>query len=249
VTPRRSLGEHAAPGDADDVSDPASLLWRLEGTGCTACNARREAGASSVGWFLRENYHEAATLTALIHRRFCGPHLAMLLASRDPHLGVTLEFLARRQVATLEGFRQGLRRRWRAPWSFAFQRGRRLPAEAQPVDRPDRCQFCAAGSAAAVVAVADVVELLHDGRGRSAYQASDGLCGPHAWIALREAPKEVSDWLAEDMQGRLRTAEAEIDSWYASLRGGASGDFRTQAWARAAHLLWGGVAEPGARMR
>ena len=249
MTPRGSPGERATPGPPDDVSDPASLLWRVDGGGCPACNARREAGASSVGWFLRENYHEAATLTALIHRRFCGPHLAMLLGSRDPHLGVTLEFLARRQVATLEVFRHRLRRRWYAPWSVAFQRGRRLPAEAQPVDRPDRCQFCAAGSAAAVVAVADVVELLHDGRGRSAYQTSDGLCGPHAWIALREASKEVSDWLAEDMQGRLRAAEAEIDSWYASLRGGASGDPRTQAWARAAHLLWGGVAEPGAGMR
>lgn len=249
MTRIKQFGEHPAPGEADGVSDPEFLLWRVEGPGCPACRARREAGASSVGWFLRENYHEAATLAALIHRRFCEPHLAMLLGGRDSHLGVTLEFLARRQVATLEVFRRRLRRRWRAPWSVAFRRGRRLPAEAQPVDRPDRCQFCAAGSGAAVVAVADVVELLHDGRGRSAYRASDGLCGPHAWMALREAPKEVSDWLADDMQGRLRAAEAEINSWYASLRGGASGDPRTQAWAGAAHLLWGGVAEPGGRVR
>ena len=245
----KDFGEHAAPGEAAGVSDPASLLWRVEAAGCPACNARRGAEASSVGWFLRENYHEAATLTALIHRRFCGPHLAMLLGSRDPHLGVTLEFLARRQVATLEAFRRGLRRRWRAPWSLAFHRGRRLPADAQPVDRPDRCQFCAAGSVAAMVAVSDVVELLQDAGGRAAYQASDGLCGPHAWIALREAPQAVGDWLAEEMQGRLRAAEAEIDSWYASLRSGAPGDPRTHAWGGAAHLLWGGVVEPGARMR
>jgi hypothetical protein len=228
------------------VPDSASLRWRIEAGGCPACNAASRAEVSSVGWFLRENYHQAETQKALVRRRFCRQHLAMLLASRDPHLGVTLEFLARRQAETLERFRDGLFRRRLLLWR-RWSGGRRgLPADAEPVDPADRCQFCAAGRTAATVAIADVIEILHDSREQSAYLASDGFCCPHGWNALREAPAPLSDWLAGDMQRRLRQAEAAIDSWYASRRGGEPQISADQAWARAAELLWGSRA-PGRR--
>jgi hypothetical protein len=120
----------------------------------------------------------------------------MLLASGDPHLGVTLEYLSRRQMQTLERFRNGLLGRGLMPWRGRWGRRPSLPRDAQPVDRPERCQFCAAGRTAAIVAIADVVELLDHNQGRSEYRASDGLCCPHAWIALREATGVVGDWLA-----------------------------------------------------
>ena len=199
----------------------------------------RSAGSS------RENYHEAATLTALIHRRFCGPRGNVLASgSRTWESPWSFSPAARlrpwRCSATgcdAAGTRHG-------PWLSSVaadcptKRSRSIGRIAASSAQRGQCRRRRRGRGRG--------EALHDGRGGfRAYQTSDGLCDPHAWIALREAPKEVSDWLAEDMQGRLRAAEAEIDSWYASLRGGASGDPRTQAWARAAHLLWGGVA--GAR--
>jgi hypothetical protein len=227
----------------DAAGGASSLGWRTDAPGCPACNAAHQAEVASLGWFLRENYHQAETLAALVRRRFCRQHLAMLLASRDAHLGVTLEFLARRQAETLERFRARLLGRRPRLWGRWLRRRRRaLPDDAQPVDQPERCQFCAAGRTAATVAITDVTELLEDPPGRAAYLASDGLCCPHAWIALREAPLEVSSWLAEDMQRRLREAEADIDGWYVSRREGGSLMPASQAWARAAGLLWGSAA-------
>lgn len=207
--------------------------------GCPACNAATDAEAASLAWFLRENYRQAETLTALAHRRFCREHLRRLLGSRDPHLAATLEHLTRRQAEALERFRERALRRRLLP-----SPRRRLPGEAQPVDEPERCQFCAGGRRAATVAITDVIDLLRSERWRVAYRASDGLCCPHAWTALREAPAEVADWLAGDTHRRLREAEAEIDEWYRSLRRGARMSSGAAAWADAAHLVWGNAAGP-----
>ena len=233
--PRREAATRSGPGAA-----PAA--WRLRTRGCPACAAAREAEAASFAWFLRENYRQAETLAALAHRRFCREHLRLLLASRDAHLAATLEHLARRQSEALEAFQaRALRRRLLLP---AVSRWRRVPRQLQTADEPDGCQFCTGGRRAATVAVAEVLELLREDRWRAAYVASDGLCCPHAWMALCEAPAEVAGWLAAETQRRLGLAQTGIDDWYRSLRRGAPTTSAAPAWAEAAHLVWGDLAGP-----
>lgn len=220
----------------------ATLLWRVRGRGCPACAAQREAETYALGWFLLENYRELATLRALMSSRYCARHLTALVAKREPKLSVTLEFLVREEVGILRRFREELRRRRWVPWRRSNAGERRLPRHARPADRPSRCPLCDSGSTAATVAVEEVLSLLETNEGRSAYAASDGLCGPHGWMALRDAPARIADCLAADLERRLRSIGVELDRYYAYQRGRDDAYAHSNTWVRALHLVWGDTA-------
>lgn len=219
---------------------PMAFLWRLRQPGCPACLARQELEASSLSWFFLENYREGPTLRALIGKRFCAAHVGMLLAAGELKLSVTLEFLAGVEAATIGQFRKELRRHRHDRRSRLFGRGgRRVPPRALRADEPDHCPSCEAGRTAATVATAEVLSLLDDPRGRSAYAESQGLCRPHAWLALGDASNHVADWLAQDLQRRLLAAQRELNRYFEYLQGADAGYPRSGTSARAARLLWG----------
>ena len=217
----------------------ATLAWRLQGPGCAACAAQREAETSALAWFLLENYRERATLNALAQSRYCVRHLTALLTQREPKLSVTLEFLVREEVRTVRGFRAALPRKRRTPWSGSTAGQRRLPRSARPADEPARCPLCEAGATAAAVAVDEVLILLGAEEGRSAYAASDGFCGPHAWIALREVPAGSADWLAGDFEKRLERMLPALNRHVGYQRGTDRAYADTDTWVEAIRLVWG----------
>ncbi len=217
----------------------ATLVWRLQGPGCAACAAQREAETNALAWFLLENYRERATLNALAQSRYCVRHLTALLTQREPKLSVTLEFLVREEVTTVRGFRAALPRKRRTPWSGSTAGRRRLPRSARPADEPARCPLCEAGATAAAVAVEEVLILLGAEEGRSAYAVSDGFCGPHAWIALREVPAGSADWLAGDFEKRLERMLPALNRYVGYQRGTDRAYADTDTWVRAIRLVWG----------
>ena len=116
---------------------------------------------------------------------------------------------------------------------------RRLPRHARPADEPCRCPLCESGATAATVAIEEVLSLLEAEEGRAAYAASDGLCGPHAWVALRDAPAESAGWLAADVERRLQSIGAELSRYFAYQRGEDQAYVDSDAWVRATRLVWG----------
>lgn len=217
----------------------ATLLWRLREPGCPACAARGEAETNALAWFFHENYRERATLRALTTSRYCVRHLNALLATPEPKLSVTLEYLVREEVGIVRRFRDELRRtRW-APWRRSNAGERRLPRHAQPADEPSRCPLCESGATAATVAVEEVLNLLEAEEGRAAYAASDGFCGPHAWVALRDTPAKTAGWLAADFERRLQSLGAELSRYFAYQRGEDQAYTDSDAWVRATRLVWG----------
>jgi hypothetical protein len=89
------------------------------------------------------------------------------------------------------------------------------------------------------VAVEEVLILLGAEEGRSAYAASDGFCGPHAWIALREVPAGSADWLAGDFEKRLERMLPALNRYVGYQRGTDRAYADTDTWVRAIRLVWG----------
>jgi hypothetical protein len=245
VSRRRTALEAAAwdSANSETTHTQGSAWWRLQGSGCAACLARRQAEGASLQWFLMENYRELPTLRALVGERFCVRHVDTLLTGANPQLAVTLEYLARVEVETLGWFRDGLtkRRHRRLRWRPRESCG--LPARALLGDTAGRCPPCDAGATAALVATCEVLDLLEDVAERSAYRECDGLCRPHAWMALRESSDALADWLAADLQRRLNVTGTELNRYFAHLRGNDPKYLKDKVWARGARLLWGEGAE------
>jgi len=215
------------------------LLWRLRGPGCPACAARREAETNALAWFFLENYRERATLRALTRSRYCVRHLNALLANPEPKLSVTLEYLVREEIGIVRRFRDDLRRKRMTPWRRSNPGERRLPRHARPADEPSRCPLCESGATAATVAVEEVLSLLEVEEGRAAYAAGDGLCGPHAWVALRDTPAKTAGWLAADFERRLQNIGGELSRYFAYQRGKDQAYADSDTWVRATRLVWG----------
>jgi hypothetical protein len=239
VRPDRSKAPHPpnVKGEPDQTSPMAS--WRLREPGCPACAARREAETNALAWFFLENYRERATLRALTNSCYCVRHLAALLARPEPKLSVTFEYLVREEIRLVRRFRDELRRKRWAPLRRSKAGERRLPRHARPADEPCRCPLCESGATAATVAIEEVLSLLEAEEGRAAYAASDGLCGPHAWVALRDAPAESAGWLAADVERRLQSIGAELSRYFAYQRGEDQAYVDSDAWVRATRLVWG----------
>jgi Family of unknown function (DUF6062) len=216
----------------NDLTNPRThhpLVIFLE-PGCPACRAAGVAEQRSMRWFLRDNYSEVPTLTALLERRVCTRHAASMFAGQNAHLTLTFEFLAKARLGASSGKRSpGLARRHQS----------RTRTEGRP------CLICEAGEGAANVAVLDVVEALRSEPGRAAYLQHEGLCLPHHDAATKQAEGELRAWLEQQLRRRLESF-IELFQLYDKHR-----DVRfrheprgaeQEAWRRALRFFWGDVA-------
>lgn len=210
--------------------------------GCPLCRAGAEAEARYLDWFLLENYYSLPTLVQLERTRFCRWHAAEAFRQVDDgHLTGTFQALSQVELDTLRAFGDSLERERRARFGRARDR-HQLPDSAQVAGEPEGCPVCEAGARAALVASYDLAQALETEDGRSAYREHDGLCRPHLWLVLRDAPREVATWLVADSMRRIDALLAEFERYFHRL------DYRHQdepkgeeqtAWQRALRFFWG----------
>lgn len=223
--------------------EQASRYLTLRKAGCPCCRVAGEAERRCLTWFMLENYYSLGTLQQLQRgARFCMRHAAQLLEEQNNRLSATFQFLCEAECKQLNDFRRTLARESRG----LFKRHPSHSRTAGEIDAAGRtCLACAAGALSAHVEMQRLLAFLATDEGRDTYGAHEqGLCRPHLWLALREAPTETTDWLAEETERRLRACMVELDLFFHRL------DYRFQhepkgaeqtAWRRALSFFWGYV--------
>jgi hypothetical protein len=192
-----------APGDGrglfawEAATLPAPPEVMFAGPGCPLCRAARAAEDQHLSWFLHESHASGPTLQRLMSCRYCLRHAGQLAAGCNRQLSMTFHWLAQGELERL--------RRWRPG------RRRALPTGTRTAEEPAGCLACAAGRRAAAVAGAEMGAALVQPRHRDAYTRSDGLCQPHLWQVVREAPEPAAAWLAADGARRLEELIASLD--------------------------------------
>jgi hypothetical protein len=211
-----------------EVADlPAPPEAMFAHAGCPLCRAAGVAEDRHLEWFLRENHYSGPTLERLMSSRYCIRHARLLAGGPHRQLSGTFQWLAQGELERL--------RRWRPG------RRRPLPEGVRTADDPPGCLACAAGRTAAAAAGTELAEVLADPRYRAAYAASDGLCQPHLWQLLREAPEAQALWLAADAQRRLERLLASLDLFFHRLDHRFAHEPRGKeqtAWRRGVARFW-----------
>jgi hypothetical protein len=173
-------------GDADLAE--AELLAAI-GSGCPVCPLVLETERAVVFWLDRANVREAATSDRIVAARgLCGRHWSMLLRRARGDLGVAGARLGARLAERLE-----------------------LDLDEREPGPPSRCPVCASVRRREASTLAILASLLRDPATEAAYRASDGLCRPHARLALDE-PLEpgVATAIADTHRRALRRASARL---------------------------------------
>jgi hypothetical protein len=90
---------------------------------------------------------------------------------------------------------------------------------------------------------------LQTAEGRADYERGGGLCRPHLWFVVGDAPSEVAEWLCRDAERRILALVDEFERYF-HLQGY---QFRDQprgaeqsAWLRALDFFWGDVGAAAA---
>lgn len=219
---------------------------RLQMAGCPCCRVVDEAEQQYLRWFLMEYYYSPPMLLRLRHDRFCPRHAAQLVAANDDGLSGTFQFLTEAERTLLRTFRHDLARE-RRPVLGPYTR-RRAPGDIPSDDGKEGCPACAAGATAVTVDIPRLLTFLATNEGRDTYRThASGLCRPHLWWALREAPTETADWLAAETERRLDALLAKLNLYFHRLdyrfHHEPHGDEQT-AWQRALRYFWREV-DPG----
>ena len=218
----------------------------LDLSGCPCCRVADEAEQRYLRWFLGEYYYSLPMLLRLRRDRFCVRHAAQLMTADTGRLSGTFQFLAEAERALLRTFRHDLTREKRAVFGPYIRR--RVPEHIAASDGTDGCPACDAGATAVTVDVSRLLVFLATDEGRETYRAhASGLCRPHLWPALHDAPTETADWLAAETERRLDVVCADLDLYFHRLdyrfHHEPHGDEQT-AWRRALLFFWREV-DPG----
>jgi hypothetical protein len=213
---------------------PAPPEAMFAGPGCPLCRAARSAEDQHLDWFLRETHYSGPTLQRLMSSRYCLRHAGRLAEGPHRQLSGTFQWLAQGELERL--------RRWSPRRRRALAPGVRTAQEASG------CLACAAGRTTAAAFGTEMAEALADPRYQRAYTASDGLCLPHFWQVLGEAPEASAVWLAADAELRLQRLLAALDLYFHRLDhrfGHEPQGAEQMAWRDGVAAFWMVPARPG----
>jgi len=173
---------------SQDVALFAHHLSRALGeAGCPICRLVRESEERWI-WTLLYEFTGDPEIHALLARSLglCAPHADLMRKVVEGRRLMTPSGVARLYETVVKTLTRELQR--------GLTRGGANKTE---------CPLCVYAKGTAERQVYFLARLLPAQEWKKEYKASDGLCWPHARQVLAHAPREVQEWLTQDLAGRL----------------------------------------------
>jgi Family of unknown function (DUF6062) len=203
------VAEYARPRPAALNVSNHEVYGALRQGGCPLCRARTRSEERLLWGFVRDGSLNPASRYAFVKSGgFCRRHAWGLHGiCRAEGTGAPIADVYRRLAHhDLEQLAQLAR-------TQPSRRGRRELAAG--LGRERECEICVSVGGSGEAHAAFLSELLDDEAGRSAYVASDGLCGVHLEQVIEQSLRRHRDgtqarWLLEDWRERLARLHLEL---------------------------------------